>query len=161
MAPYRGFAQAEWEYLNAGFRPGFAWAVFDEPSPRTPPRVPLAEARVALISTAGAHLPDQPRHRWGPEGDHTYRAIPADADAVELHHGGYDVRRARTDPDVVLPLGLLRELAADGVIGAVAPVAYGFMGYIPETGPLLEETGPEVARALIGDAVDLALLVPA
>ena len=62
---------------------------------------------------------------------------------------------------MVFPLGLLRELAADGVIGEVGPMAYGFMGYIPETAPLLGETGPEVARALIGDAVDLALLVPA
>ena len=49
----------------------------------------------------------------------------------------------------------------DGQACEVAPTAYSFMGYIPHTGPLLRETGPEVARALIGDAVDLALLVPA
>ncbi|MFM9124488.1 MAG: glycine/sarcosine/betaine reductase selenoprotein B family protein [Actinomycetota bacterium] len=161
MDRYRGFAQIERDYIRGSFRPDFEWAVFDAPSPRNPPRVPLAAARVALISTAGAHLPDQPRHAGGDDGDHTYRAIPADAEEVQLHHGGYDVRRARTDPDVVFPLGLLHELAADGVIGAVGPVAYGFMGSSPDTGPLMDETGPEVARALIGDAVDLALLVPA
>lgn len=161
MDRYRGFAQIERDHIRASFKPDFEWAVFAEPSPRNPPRVPLGAARVALISTAGAHLPDQPRHDGGTDGDHTYRAIPADAEDVQLHHGGYDARRARADPDVVFPLGLLRELAADGVIGAVGPVAYGFMGYIPDTGPLLGETGPEVARALIGDAVDLALLVPA
>lgn len=158
---YRDYALLEYHHLRESFLPDFEWLTLPEPSPRNRPRRPLSEARVALISTAGAHLPDQPRHDGGKDGDPTYREIPATATDVALHHGGYDARRARQDPDVVFPLRLLRELAADGVIGSVAPTAYGFMGYIPHTGPLLEETGPEVARALIGDAVDLALLVPA
>ena len=161
MSDSRDFAQLEYDHIRANFLPTFDWTRFDTPSPRTAPKRPLAEARVALISTAGAHLPDDPRHTGGPDGDHTYREIPADAADVALHHGGYDTRRARLDPDVVFPLTLLRELADDGSIGEVAPTAYGFMGYIPHTDPLLRETGPEVARALIGDAVDLALLVPA
>ncbi len=161
MSDYRDFALLEYEYVRRKLLPDFDWTCFDTPSPRTPPSRPLAEARVALISTAGAHLPDDPRHAGGSDGDHTYREIPRDAVEVALHHGGYDTKRARLDPDVVFPLRLLRTLAADGVIGEVAPTAYGFMGYIPHTAPLLAETGPEVARALIGDAVDLALLVPA
>jgi D-proline reductase (dithiol) PrdB len=161
MSEYRDFAQREYDHVRETILPDFDWTCFDTPSPRTLPRRPLAEARVALISTAGAHLPDDPRHDGGADGDHTYRAIPADAAEVALHHGGYDTKRARLDPNVVFPLSLLRELAEDGVIGEVAPTAYSFMGYIPHTAPLLHETGPEVARALIGDAVDLALLVPA
>lgn len=161
MSDYRDFALREYNHVRETILPEFDWTCFDTPSPRTSPRRPLAEARVALISTAGAHLPDDPRHAGGADGDHTYRAIPADAAEVALHHGGYDTRRARLDPDVVFPLSLLREIADEGVIGEVAPTAYSFMGYIPHTEPLLRETGPEVARALIGDAVDLALLVPA
>ena len=161
MSEYRDFAPREYDHVRANFLADFDWTCFDTPSPRTLPKRPLSEARVALISTAGVHLPDDSRHAGGADGDHTYREIPADAAEVALHHGGYDTRRARLDPDVVFPLNLLRELANDGLIGDVAPTAYGFMGYIPHTGPLLRETGPEVARALIGDAVDLALLVPA
>jgi D-proline reductase (dithiol) PrdB len=161
MSDYRDFAQREYDHVRATFLPDFDWTSFDTPSPRTLPKRPLAEARVALISTAGAHLPDDPRHDGGSDGDPTYREIPADSAKVALHHGGYDTKRARLDTDVVFPLSLLRELADEGLIGEVAPTAYSFMGYIPHTGPLLRETGPEVARALIGDAVDLALLVPA
>ena len=161
MSEYRDFAQREYDHVRETILPDFDWTCFDTPSPRTQPKRPLAEARVALISTAGAHLPDDRRHAGGADGDHTYRVIPADATEVALHHGGYDTKRARLDPNVVFPLSLLRELADEGLIGEVAPTAYSFMGYIPDTAPLLHETGPEVARALIGDAVDLALLVPA
>jgi D-proline reductase (dithiol) PrdB len=161
MPPYRDYALIEYEHVRREILPTFDWTPFEAPSPRNPPRVPLSEARVALISTAGAHLRDQDRHSSGADGDSTYRVIPRDAEEVLIHHGGYDTRRARQDLDVVFPLALLRQLEEEGTIGSVAANAYGFMGYIPHTGPLLEETGPEVARALIGDAIDLALLVPA
>ncbi len=161
MPDYRDYALLEYNHVREHILPDFDWLSFATPSPRNRPTRPLQEARVALISTAGVHLPDAPRHDGGKDGDHTYREIPATTTDISLHHGGYDTKRARRDPNVVFPLRRLRELAADGVIGAVAPTAYGFMGYIPHTGPLLQETGPEVARALIGDAVDLALLVPA
>jgi len=61
---------------------------------------------------------------------------------------------------VVFPLGLLRELADDGEIGAVSPRAFSFMGYVPEPELLLGRTGPEVATKLLADSVDLVLLVP-
>ena len=67
---------------------------------------------------------------------------------------------AYKDADVVFPLRKLHELAAAGTIGSVAPRAFSFMGYIPDTGPLMRDSGPEVARALLADAVDLVLLVP-
>ncbi len=52
-------------------------------------------------------------------------------------------------------------LAAEGVVGGTAERAFALMGYIPDTGPLLEETGPRMASELLADAVDLVLLVPA
>ncbi len=73
---------------------------------------------------------------------------------------GYDVPRARKDPDVVFPLALLRDMVAEGDIGELAPRAYSFMGYIPEVEGLMSTTGPEVARRLRAEAVDLVLLVP-
>lgn len=61
---------------------------------------------------------------------------------------------------MVFPLGLLRELAHDGEIGAVAPRAFSFMGYVPDGEQLLDRSGPEAAAKLLSDAVDLVLLVP-
>jgi D-proline reductase (dithiol) PrdB len=135
--------------------------VYERPSPRHPLEVSLGEARVALVSTAGAHLPEQLPFASGSEGDPSYRELPAGAEELRFSHVGYDVRRPRRDAGVVFPLGLLRALAAERVIGGVASRAYSFMGYVPDPRVLLEETGPAVARELVADAVDLALLVPA
>jgi D-proline reductase (dithiol) PrdB len=105
-------------------------------------------------------LPEQRHHHGGDEGDPSYRVIPLESEKVRLHHPGYDVRRARKDPGVVFPLALLRAMAAEGKIGELAPRAFSYMGYIPHAEPLLMDTGPEVANALIADQVDLALLIP-
>ena len=46
-----------------------------------------------------------------------------------------------------------------GVQTCALPI-FSFMGYIPDTEPLLRASGPAVANALLSDAVDLVLLVP-
>lgn len=161
MARYRGFAQVEYEYVRRRVYPAFDWTAFDAPSPRRRLVVPLERARVALVGTAGAHLPEQEPFSLGAEGDPSYREIPAESAELRLAHVGYDLRRAGRDPDVVFPLALLRRLAAEGALGELAPRAFSFMGYVPDPGPLLRETGPAVAGRLRADAVDLALLVPA
>lgn len=158
---YEGFAQVEYDYVRGRIYPGFDWLVHEEPSPRQMLEMPLEQARVGLVATAGAHLPEQPPFALGHDGDPSYRELPAAAEEFRLSHVGYDVRRAQRDPDVVFPLALLRRLAASGAIGGVGPRAYSFMGYAPDARPLLEATGPAVARELLADAVDLVLLVPA
>ena len=160
MNRYRGFAQVEHDYVRERVYPLFDWTTFAEPSPRHRPTRPLQEARIALVATAGAHLPSQPAFLRGRSGDAGYREIPAASDELRFSHVGYDTRRSEADPDVVFPLALLRQLAAEGEIGELAPRLFSFMGYIPEPGRLLEESAPEVARELLADAVDLVLLVP-
>ena len=160
MGQYRGFAQVEYEYVRQRVYPPFDWTAFEEPSPSHRVERPLERSRIALVATAGAHLPEQPPFDLGKGGDSSYRELPADARELRFAHVGYDTRRADEDPDVVFPLSLLRRLAAEGEIGELAPRAFSFMGYIPETEPLLHQTGPEVARKLLADAVDLVLLVP-
>jgi D-proline reductase (dithiol) PrdB len=159
-AMYEGFAQVEYEFVRAVAYPTFEWAQFDVPSPRNRLTGPVSSARVALVSSGGAHLPDQPSFSLRLSGDHSCREIPRNTGEVVLSHT-YDVTEARTDPDVVFPLALLRRLAADGFIGEVAPTAFSFMGYIPAHDRLLDEAGPELARRLTAADVDLALLVPA
>ncbi len=160
MGDYHGFAQTEYEYVRDNFYPAFRWQAFAEPSARTVPGRPLHEARIALVASAGAHLTGQQRFNLDDDGDPTYREIPADATRLRFSHSGYDTRLAYQDPDVVFPLRTLHQLAAAGTIGSVAPRAFSFMGYIPDTELLLGASGPAVANALLADAVDLVLLVP-
>jgi D-proline reductase (dithiol) PrdB len=121
---------------------------------------PARAGAIALVASAGAHLREHAPFALDRDGDASYREIPAGSEEVELTHLGYDTGRAARDPDVVFPLALLRELASEGLIGELAPRAFSFMGYIPDTAPLLSETGPAVARELVADADDLVLLVP-
>ena len=160
MSDYHGFAKTEYEHVRDNFYPAFRWQASAEPSARNELARPLNEARVALVASAGAYLTGQDRFDLGDSGDATYREIPADATGLRFSHGGYNTGFAYKDPDVVFPLRTLHELAAAGTIGSVAPRVFSFMGYIPETEPLLHASGPAVANALLADAVDLVLLVP-
>jgi D-proline reductase (dithiol) PrdB len=79
---------------------------------------------------------------------------------LRVRHGGYDIRAAARDPNVVLPLDRLRDLAAEGVIGELAPRAYSFVGAAAQT-PLRRESAPGWAAMLRGEGVDAVVLVPA
>lgn len=163
MSEIEGFALLERQAVRRAV-PGFEWRTFDAPSPRHRLTVPLSDATVALVSTSGARLSDQPRFDVvSDEGDPSYRVIPADTPARRLrfNHAGYDVRHAYSDPDCVFPLALLQRYAHEKRIGRVASRAYSLMGYITQTDILLQETGPAIARAMTADGVDLAFLVPA
>jgi D-proline reductase (dithiol) PrdB len=153
----RTFDQVERLHLRKRLEPDFEWLDFDQPSPRNPLRVPLRQARVGLVVTAGVHLPDQPPARQIGE----VRYIPVTAAQVRLTHGGYDTQRAMQDPDVVFPARTLRRLAETGSIGSVAPMAASTMGYIPKGLNVLDRVVPPVVASLAAQQVDLALLVPA
>ena len=122
---------------------------------------PLAQRRVALITTAGLHRRnDRP---FGSGGRDDYRVIPGDTEAANLIMSQYSVNFDRTgfqqDINVVFPLDRLNELARDGVIGSVAAYHYAFMGAgSPVT--RLEPKAREVAKLLKQDAVDAVLLTP-
>jgi D-proline reductase (dithiol) PrdB len=157
------FAEIERNHVCRNLYPHFAWRAADAFSPPNPLRVPLTEARVAFVTTAGAHLIDQPPFDVdADEGDPSWRAFPSTtplADVV-LTHAGYDTRRASADKNVVLPLDHLRALVEEGRIGELATTVYAFMGYIAKTEPLVRESAPAVARRLVEDHVDLVLLAP-
>lgn len=89
------------------------------------------------------------------------RFLPSDTNELELSHPGYDTERATQDPDVVFPLATMRRLAADRVIGSLAPSAVSTMGFIPRGERIVNDLVPEVVDYLRNEQVDLALLVPA
>jgi D-proline reductase (dithiol) PrdB len=124
------------------------------------PEKPLEECRLALVTTSGVHLPEQPRFDIDdPLGDCSYREIPADAAQLTWTHAYYRPDEG-ADLDAVFPLWTIRELAAEGVVGELNRRHFAFMGAIHDPGPLIDETAPEVAEKLADDGVDAALLTP-
>ena len=120
---------------------------------------PLAEMRIAMISTAGLQRRgDRPFNTDSAD----YRLLPGDASAADLVMSHISTNFDRTgfqqDHNVVLPADRLNELAAEGVIGSVASMHYSFMG---ATHPAkLERTARNLAGLLKQDRVDTVLLVP-
>lgn len=136
-----------------------------EETPLVPLRTPLRACRLALITTGGVHLTDQPPFDMGDSrGDPSYRVIPADTPPARLTitHDYYDHRDAEADMDILLPIALVRDLVAAERIGALA-TCYSFMGHIepPHVETLLRRTAPQVAGMLKQERVDAVLLTPA
>jgi D-proline reductase (dithiol) PrdB len=134
--------------------------------PWTPLRKLVRESVVALVTTAGVHLKSQePFDMEDPEGDPSFRVIPQDAPRADwtITHKYYDHSAADRDVNVVLPVDRLREFHQEGLVTALAPRAYGFMGHIlgRHVTTLLEQTAPEVARRLKADGADAVVLTPA
>jgi D-proline reductase (dithiol) PrdA len=121
-----------------------------------PLRVPIREARVALVSAAGPHLRgDTP---FAGAGDSTFRVIPAGTSAgdVTFGVGSYDHSDVNADPNVMLPFDRLDELAAEGSVGAATAEHYGFNGGGGDLEKLRTELAPQLLdrlRAMHADAV--------
>lgn len=156
------FAQIERDHVRARVYAEFDWHPFDGFSPINPLRVPVTEARVAFVTTAGVHLPDQAPFDTAAAGDPSWRALPTETPLGELvlNHGGYDTRRASMDKNVVLPLEHLRAFRDEGRIDSLAPDVYSFMGYVADTDRLRRREAPDVAERLLAHRVDLVLLAP-
>lgn len=131
----------------------------------TPLKKPLSACRVALITTAGLSLADQPPFDTNNKmGDSSFREFPGDISPqlLEMNHRSwsFDQTGILRDRNLVLPLDRLREMQEQGEIGSVAPRHYSFMGSIVGPRHLIQENAPEVARRLVSDGVDVALLTP-
>lgn len=158
------FVEVERTYIRQRVYPDFDWVSFSSPSPVNPLARSLSDSRVALVTTCGIHLKSDPRFNLSSRiGDPSYREIPntVDMEDLMLSHVGYNIQEVSADKNCVFPLDRLRELEADGLLGALAPRHFSFMGYVAVTEPLVKTTAPEVAQKLKEDQVDWVLLVPA
>jgi D-proline reductase (dithiol) PrdB len=132
---------------------------FDDPA-FTPLSKPLSEARVAIVTSAALHRPDDQKFS---QGDTSYRSIDrADRDLVLGHWSpNFDRTGFQIDLNVVYPIDRLEELAAAGVIGDVASRHYAFAGNQPDTvSELRLDTGPACAADMKADGVDVVILTP-
>ena len=133
--------------------------VFDDPA-FTALGKPLSEARVAIVTSAALHRPDQERYATGDTG---FRALERDDRNLVMGHWSpnFDHTGFQIDLNVVYPIDRLEELAASGVIGDVAPRHFAFAGNQPDTvSEVRLDTGPACANELLADAVDVVLLTP-
>jgi len=155
---------SEFQTRTRLFLKAYPWRRID-PVPWTPLRRPLAESKLALVSSAGFVMPgDEPFDTSRRGGDPSFREIPADADPSSLldshrsqtfdHHG------MQRDANLAFPLDRVRELVASGRIGALAPRHLSFMGGITAPGRLARQTAPAAVSRLLAAGTDIALLVP-
>lgn len=144
----------------------FYWDAYVRPKNQTPiagAGVDLKSSRLMFISSAGGYLPDsqQPFDAGNPLGDYTVRVFPADTPFEKLAyaHEHYDHAAVDADPQALMPLGHLRQMAAEGRIGSLTSVV-SFMGYQPDVSRLLDETFPAILKIAQEENAQAALLVP-
>ena len=119
---------------------------------------PLAQRRVAIVTTAGLQRRGDPPFHLGAG---SYRVIPGDTaggDLVMTHASiNFDRSGFQEDVNVAFPIDRLRELESDRTIGSAGAYHYAFMGAThPEQ---LAPAAEKVAGLLKGDGVDSVLLV--
>ena len=152
-------------YLALGYDNPYRWAHFAE-VPFTPLGMPLSRARVGLITTAAPYQPEAGEQGPGAPynaGAKFYQVYSAATDGVpdlRISHVGYD--RAHTsarDIHAYFPLGRLRDAAAAGRIGALAPRFHGAPTNRSHRATT-ETDAPELLRRCREDGIDVAVLVP-
>ncbi|GAB3403257.1 glycine/betaine/sarcosine/D-proline family reductase selenoprotein B [Flindersiella endophytica] len=134
------------------------------PIPDTRP-VPLVHAKqalgqttVTLVTAAAAHVHgDQP---FAGYGDYSLREIRGDTprERIVFSSGSYDHTDVNQDPNCLYPLQRLRELAAAGVIGAVAGMHYAMQGGGSEIELVAERTATELVARLRADGSQAVVL---
>lgn len=148
------------------FMQGYPFARYAlTPTPCAPLVKPPGQARVALVTSAGLRLAEQPAFDHSLKmGDPSFREIPGDIKTADLREdhksSSFDHTGLRRDPNLAFPLDRFRELAAQGELGTLNHRHLSFMGSIIGPGRLINETAPAAARLLKEDGVDVAFLTP-
>ena len=131
---------------------------FAETAWTTPP--PLADARVAVVTSAALHPRDGEAFTVN---DASYRALDHEERQLVMGHWSPNFDRSAfgIDYNVVYPLARLDELAEQGVIGSVASKHYSFAGNQPDdVATIRHDSGPACAAELKADGVDVVFLTP-
>lgn len=121
----------------------------------------LANARVAIVTTGA--LVSEGQADWA-QGEQTFRVLNRSERAMRMAHWSLNFDRTgfTTDLNVLYPIDRLEELAAEGIIGAVAPSHISFMGALHDTLSTIRlDTGPAAAKLLRDDGVNVVLLTGA
>jgi D-proline reductase (dithiol) PrdB len=130
---------------------------FDDVAFTTPP--PLADATVAIVTTASLHHPDQPDFSGG---DTTYRVLDGSRRDWQIGHWSpnFDAAGFAVDTNVVFPIDRLHELAERGRIGRVSEQHLAYAGNQFELSTIRYDSGPAGGKFLRDLGVDVVLLTP-
>jgi len=146
-------------YAAQGYDRPYAWAHHDD-TPFAPLPKPLAECRVALVTTAS---PLDTRVDSGSlRADKAVWSGPVDPAPERLFtdHLSWDKQATHTDDvESFLPIEALRSFADAGRIGSLAPRFHGVPTDYSQRRNV-EVDAPEILRRCREDEVDVALLVP-
>jgi D-proline reductase (dithiol) PrdB len=130
-------------------------------TPVTELTVPLAQARLAVVTSAGLNLRSQPPFRREDPGFRVLPSATPPGEIVQSHSSiGFDRTATARDLNVVYPVDRLRELVGRGRIGELAPRFVSFMGAQPDPAATLAASAEQAADLLLADAVDLVVLTP-
>lgn len=133
-----------------------------EPVPWTPLTRPLSRCRVALVTTAGVYVKGQaPFDVAAKDGDPSFRELPSSTppEGYKISHTHYDHSDADRDINCVFPISRVQEMVDRGLLGSVAEVNFGFMGFIKDLEGL-KVNARTVAGALLVQGVDVVLGTP-
>lgn len=151
-------------YEALGYGAPYEWARFDD-VPFATLRKPLAESRVAIVTTAAPYQPG--KGDQGPRAPYNaaakfYRVYAQDSSGepdLRISHIAFD--RAHTtaeDPATYFPMRALKAAASAGRVGEVAPRFFGLPTNRSQR-TTIEVDGPDVVAGCAQDAVDAAILV--
>ena len=120
---------------------------------------PLHEAKVAIVTSASLHHPDDADFVGGDTG---YRVLSAARRDYMLGHWSpnFDSTGFAVDINTVFPIDRLDELAARGVIGSVATEHLSYAGNQFDLSAVRLDSGPAGAKVLLAQGVDIVLLTP-
>lgn len=159
-------ARRAWEMLEAKAR-GLSYhtelelPAFEKVTP-APAVKDLAHCRLGLVTDAG--LTDK-ENTYRLESARATKYLELDIGGMERLnpalfssvHGGYDTREANRDPNVIVPLDIIRKMVREGEIGSLLETVYSTTG----NGTSLhnsQEFGKEIAKKLQSQQVDAVLL---
>lgn len=127
-------------------------------APWVTPR-PLTESRFAILTSAALHRRSEMPFSAGTAEFRELPATLAPADMLMTHISiNFDRIGFQRDSNVAYPIDRLNELAAEGVIGSVAPTHYSVMG---STDPAtMAATADSIVGRLKQEKVDSVLLCP-
>ena len=130
---------------------------FDETAFTVP--VPLTEAKVAIVTSASLHHPDD--EDFSPM-DTGYRILRSEPRDYVMGHWSpnFDATGFALDINTVFPIDRLDELAAQGVIGSVAEEHLAYAGNQFDLSAIRLDSGPSGAKFLKEHDVDVVLLTP-
>ena len=160
------YMQRTREYYKAiGYTTPYRWA-HHLTAPFAPMTKPLAQCRIAIVTTAAPFQPDKgdqgpgAAYNGGAKFYRVYSGDTAHDHDLRISHIGYDrVHTTATDANSWFPLPALRRAAASGRIAGIAARFHG----APTNRShriTIETDAPEILNRIREDGADIAIVVP-